>query len=87
MPLMDAPEWVDRTLVNLAIALSVGAGVTWIVLVLPDPRPLVALPVVAGVPPAIWLTLVLFLLCYPIVRWFRSENPRATPFISPFDEK
>lgn len=73
MSLIDAPEWVDRVLVDLAIALSAGAAVGWILLVLPDPEPLVTLPTLLGVQPAVWLTFALFVVCYPLVRWSRRE--------------
>jgi len=71
MPLMDAPETVERTLLDLAIALSAGALVTWFTIVFPDPGPAVALPDLGGVPPAVWLPLVLSVACYPLVRRIR----------------
>jgi hypothetical protein len=71
MALMEAPEWVDRLAVDLVIALSTGAGVTWLVLVVPDPEPLVSLPAIIGVSPAVWLTLGLFVTAFPLVRLLR----------------
>jgi len=68
---MDAPDWVDRVAVDLAIALSAGAFVTWLVLVVPDPA--VALPELAGIPPAMWLTTGLSVAGYPLVRWVHNS--------------
>ncbi len=74
MQLKDSPEWLDQLLLDLAIALSAGGIVTWVILVFPDPDPLVELPALIGVPPAIWLMLSLFLLSYPFVRWVRGHG-------------
>lgn len=74
MPLVDSPEWIDQLLIDLAIALSTGAFVSWAVLVFPDPGPLVDLPALLGVPPVLWLMLTLFVLSYPVVRWARDHE-------------
>ena len=72
MPLMEVSDATEETVADVAIALAIATGLAWLVLVAPDPEPLVSLPAAFGVQPAIWLTVVLFLASYPLVRWFRS---------------
>jgi hypothetical protein len=71
MALMEAPEWVDRLSVDIAIALATAIGVTWLVLVAPDPEPLVSLPRIVGASPAVWLPIGLFVIVFPVTRFLR----------------
>lgn len=72
MALVELPEWVDRLSVDVAIALAGAIGITWLLLVVPDPEPIVALPQFGGLQPFEWLPVVLFVVGFPLVRRLRG---------------
>lgn len=69
LPLLDTPEWLDHLVTDLALSVGVGALVSYVLLVFPDPDPLVSLPHLLTVPPILWLWIVLSVLWFPLFRW------------------
>lgn len=73
MPVSEVSPETEAELLVVAVALSMAAPLTWVVLVVPDPGPtLPAGP--GGVPPVGWFMGLTFVACYPVVRWFRTEG-------------
>lgn len=67
----EVSDRAERVFENAGFTLAISVFLSWLVLVAPDPGPLVALPTVAGLSPLVWFTVVLYAVCYPVVAWLR----------------
>ncbi len=71
LPLYDPPAWVDYLLADLALAVGLGTLGSYLVVVFPDPGPLIALPRVLMLAPVVWMSIALVLGLFPFLRRYR----------------
>ena len=68
-PFLKPPDWLDHLVATVALSVSLGALVSYVVFIFPDPDPLVALPSLGTVPPVLWTWVAVSLVSLPLFRW------------------
>lgn len=58
-------------LADVALAFGLGLVSSYLIFVYPDPAPLIALPRVLGLAPAVWAGFAIAGGLFPLLRWYR----------------